>query len=76
MATTIDDVLSRRTRARLQLRDASADAARVVADLMAAELGWNTDHRDAEVASYVASVAAERSSAGLTVTSRATSSDT
>jgi glycerol-3-phosphate dehydrogenase len=76
MATTIDDVLSRRTRARLQLRDASADAALVVADLMAAELGWNTDHRDAEVASYVASVAAERSSAGLTVTSRATSSDT
>jgi glycerol-3-phosphate dehydrogenase len=73
MATTLDDVLSRRTRARLQLRDASADAAGAVADLMSAELGWDTDHRDAEVASYLASVAAERASGALPVTS--TSSD-
>ena len=73
MATTLDDVLSRRTRARLQLRDASADAAGAVADLMGAELGWDTDHRDAEVASYLASVAAERASGALPVTS--TSSD-
>ena len=69
MATTLDDVLSRRTRARLQLRDASADAAGAVADLMGAELGWDTDHRDAEVASYLASVAAERASGALPVTS-------
>ena len=69
MATTLDDVLSRRTRARLQLRDASADAAGAVADLMGAELGWDMDHRDAEVASYLASVAAERASGALPVTS-------
>ena len=69
MATTVDDVLSRRTRARLQLRDASADAAGAVADLMGAELGWDSDHRNAEVASYLASVAAERASGALPVTS-------
>ena len=41
MATTVDDVLARRTRARLQARDASAAAAADVAALLAAELGWS-----------------------------------
>ena len=41
MARTVDDVLSRRTRARLLARDASAAAADDVAALMAAELGWS-----------------------------------
>lgn len=68
MAVTVDDVLSRRTRARLQLRDASAEAAGAVAELMAAELGWDAAHRDAEVSSYLASVSAERTSADLPVT--------
>ena len=41
MAQTVDDVLSRRTRARLLARDASADAAADIAALMAAELDWD-----------------------------------
>ena len=68
MATTVDDVLSRRTRARLLLRDASADAARSVADLMGDELGWSEERRAAEVTAYVESVDAERNAPGLPVT--------
>ncbi len=41
MARTVDDVLSRRTRARLLARDASAAAADDVAALMGDELGWS-----------------------------------
>ena len=41
MALTLDDVLSRRTRARLLARDASVAAAPAVARLLAAELGWD-----------------------------------
>lgn len=61
MACTLDDVLSRRTRARLLARDASADAAVSVADLIAPDLGWTDAQRDAEVAAYRASIEAERS---------------
>jgi glycerol-3-phosphate dehydrogenase len=68
MATCIDDVLARRTRLRLQARDATIDAAPVVADLLAAELGWDDEHTAAEVAAYVRSVEHERSSAELPVT--------
>jgi glycerol-3-phosphate dehydrogenase len=60
MARTLDDVLSRRTRARLLARDESARAADAVADLLACELGWSATERDAQVASYRATVAAER----------------
>jgi glycerol-3-phosphate dehydrogenase len=60
MARTLDDVLSRRTRARLLARDASADAAAEVAVLIAPDLGWSDAERDAEVAAYRASIAAER----------------
>ena len=49
MARTLDDVLSRRTRARLLARDASADAAASVAELLAPDLGWSDAERDAEV---------------------------
>ena len=59
MAVTLDDVLSRRTRARVLARDASVDAARPVADLLARELGWTDHERDLEVCSYRASVAVE-----------------
>ena len=37
----VDDVLARRTRARLLARDASADAAREVARLIGPVLGWS-----------------------------------
>jgi glycerol-3-phosphate dehydrogenase len=63
MARTLDDVLSRRTRTRLFARDASADAAASVAALIAPELGWTDAERDAQVASYGAAVAAERTDA-------------
>jgi glycerol-3-phosphate dehydrogenase len=49
MATTLDDVLTRRTRARLFDRDAALAAAPNVAALLAHELGWD----DAECARQV-----------------------
>jgi len=65
MARTVDDVLSRRTRARLLARDASAAAADDVATLMAAALGWSDDERRQQVASYRALVAEERRAGDL-----------
>jgi len=60
MARTLDDVLTRRTRARMLARDASERAAATVAELVAPDLGWSSTERDAQVAAYRASVAAER----------------
>jgi glycerol-3-phosphate dehydrogenase len=54
MATTVDDVLSRRTRARLFDRAAAMRAAPVVAELMAAELGWSDDQRQEQVHHFLA----------------------
>lgn len=65
MATTVDDVLSRRTRARLQARDETAAVAGAVAALMAPELGWSAAEAEAHAATYVALVAAERTAPGL-----------
>ncbi len=64
-ARTLDDVLSRRTRARLLARDASAAAAAEVAQILAAELGWDSATTSTEVKGYRASVTAEREAAGL-----------
>ena len=64
MATTLDDVLSRRTRARLEDRAATLAAAPAVADLMAAEAGWSDERRDGEVATLRASIEAEVAAAG------------
>ena len=50
MARNLDDILSRRTRARLLARDATAAAADEVADLVGAELGWSPAERAAQVA--------------------------
>jgi len=65
MARTIDDVLSRRTRARLLARDASADAAPAVAALMAAELDWSDSERDRQAAAYRSLIDVERTTGGL-----------
>ena len=65
MATTVDDVLARRTRARLQARDASAAAAPAVARLIAPELGWSAEEAERQAAAYVAAVDAERAAPGL-----------
>jgi glycerol-3-phosphate dehydrogenase len=52
MATTLDDVLIRRTRAHLFDRAASLAAAPVVAELIGDELGWSTDERARQLAAY------------------------
>ena len=65
MASTVDDVLSRRTRARLLARDDSAAVADDVAALMAAVLGWSDAERERQVAQYRALVADERLAGGL-----------
>jgi glycerol-3-phosphate dehydrogenase len=65
MATTVDDVLSRRTRSRLLGRDATAAAADDVAGLLASELGWSEDERAAQVDRFRAALAHEREVPGL-----------
>jgi glycerol-3-phosphate dehydrogenase len=52
MATTLDDVLARRTRAHLFDRPASVAAAPDVAALMADELGWSTDETARQLDAY------------------------
>ena len=59
MATTLDDVLSRRTRARMLDRDATVGAAPAVAILIGAELGWDDVRRATEVAAFRSSCADE-----------------
>jgi glycerol-3-phosphate dehydrogenase len=63
MATTLDDVLLRRTRAHLFDRPATLAAAPAVADLLAAELGWSPAETAAQLAAYEALVAAEEADA-------------
>jgi glycerol-3-phosphate dehydrogenase len=65
MAVTLDDVLSRRTRARLRNRDAAAAAADDAATLVGAELGWSEAERAAQVAAYREAAAREREAPGL-----------
>jgi glycerol-3-phosphate dehydrogenase len=63
MALTLDDVLSRRTRARLFNREAAVRAAESVAELIAPELGWDSTEQAAQVASFVSSCAHETAAA-------------
>ncbi|HEY7105647.1 MAG TPA: glycerol-3-phosphate dehydrogenase C-terminal domain-containing protein, partial [Acidimicrobiia bacterium] len=65
MARTLDDVLSRRTRARLLAREATARVADDVAALIGAELGWDATHIAREVGTFRSALAEERSAAGL-----------
>ncbi len=60
MAGSVDDVLSRRTRARIYGRDDSLEAARRTAELLATELGWDSARVAGEVAAYRAAVDEER----------------
>ena len=55
MARTLDDVLSRRTRARLFDRAATLAAAPSVAALLAAELGWDDATTERNLRDFVAS---------------------
>ncbi|RSN65528.1 FAD-dependent oxidoreductase [Amycolatopsis sp. WAC 04182] len=61
MARSVDDVLSRRTRLRLFARDASAEAAPLVGELLGAELGLSPETVAAQVEDYRADVAREKS---------------
>jgi glycerol-3-phosphate dehydrogenase len=65
MARTLDDVLARRTRARLLARDASAAAAAAVAAVLAPELGWDERETTRQVEGYRSSVEHERRAADL-----------
>jgi glycerol-3-phosphate dehydrogenase len=65
MARTVDDVLSRPTRARLLARDATARAADDVAALIGRELGWDQATCTQQADAYRAALAAERVSAEL-----------
>jgi glycerol-3-phosphate dehydrogenase len=59
MARTLDDVLTRRTRARLQDARACIAAASDVAHLLAPDLGWDAARIHAEVARFCESVKPE-----------------
>jgi len=65
MVRTLDDVLARRTRARLLGRDASAAAAPEVAALVADDLGWDDDEQARQVEAYRAAIDEERQAPGL-----------
>jgi len=65
MAHTLEDVLSRRTRALLLAREASAAAAADVAALIGPELGWDEAERAAQVAAFVELAERERAAAEL-----------
>ena len=65
MARTVDDILSRRTRARLLARDASAAAAESVAALIAPLLGLSDEEAAQQAADYRAATELERTSANL-----------
>ncbi|MBI2703703.1 MAG: glycerol-3-phosphate dehydrogenase/oxidase [Actinobacteria bacterium] len=65
MARSLDDILSRRTRARLLARDESAAAAAGVAELVADELGWDAAEQSRQVERYQQLTSHERASGGL-----------
>jgi glycerol-3-phosphate dehydrogenase len=60
MCVTLDDVLSRRTRARLFDRSATIEAAGDVARLIAADMGWDDTEVDRQVAEFRTSCASEQ----------------
>ncbi len=61
-ALHLDDVLTRRTRVSIETKDRGVLVAARVADLMAAELGWDKATIQREIAHYTARVEAERDS--------------
>lgn len=66
MALTLDDVLTRRTRARLINRRATLAHARQVAELIAPELNWTSDEITAQVADFVELCAREEAAEKVT----------
>ena len=66
MATTLDDVLTRRTRSRLLDRRACVGVAPAVADLIAPLLGWTDDERSKNLAEFMDECAREEAAAVVT----------
>jgi glycerol-3-phosphate dehydrogenase len=60
MATTLTDVVTRRTRAHLLDRGAALAAAPAIADLLADELDWDSAERDRQLDDYRLLVAKEQ----------------
>lgn len=60
LARGVDDVLSRRLRARLFARDASIAAAPAVGALLGAELGWSAEEVERQVTEYTTAVRHEK----------------
>ena len=67
MATSLVDLVTRRTRAHLHDARATLRAAETIATLVAPELGWSLERCQREVAEYRAMVHHEFSAAGLTL---------
>jgi len=65
MATTVADILDRRTRASLRDARAAARAATDVASLLGAELGWDRARQEDEARAYAEALRADLSRAGL-----------
>ncbi|HZU71950.1 MAG TPA: glycerol-3-phosphate dehydrogenase/oxidase [Acidimicrobiales bacterium] len=65
MAATLEDVLSRRTRAFLLDAEATVGAASSVAALVAPELGWDDAATTRQLAAFAAMASHERSAAGI-----------
>ncbi len=65
MARTLDDVVSRRTRATIQRAHAVMDAAADIASLIAPDLGWDEKETAEQVARYTESCQKELLTAGL-----------
>jgi glycerol-3-phosphate dehydrogenase len=59
-ATRLRDVLARRTRIAMETWDGGAEAAAGVAELMAAELGWDDTERSRQISHYLRRAAADR----------------
>lgn len=64
MATTLDDILTRRTRSRLLDRNATRQAAPRVAEIVAPHLGWSDDECRQQLAHFIDECARE-DAAGL-----------
>ncbi|HEX4174750.1 MAG TPA: glycerol-3-phosphate dehydrogenase/oxidase [Acidimicrobiales bacterium] len=65
MAQTLDDVLSRRTRAMIQRAHATMDAAPAVAELLAEDMGWRASEVAEQTARFTESCEKELLTAGL-----------
>jgi glycerol-3-phosphate dehydrogenase len=65
MARTLDDVLSRRTRARIQRAQATMEAATEVATLLAPDMGWGARETADQVERFTESSQKELLTAGL-----------